>query len=214
MARVTTVYFKQSKVISFIKLSKDQDVNAIVKNLIFSLHYMSFSVDFADSDIVWLKLFTLRLLENNYAVNGDINDRVVMFIFLSKIMSSSELARFKWKNEFTLKIVQMIKSLSSKIVFERFPNRMSVCSSEIYERVECVYLAASGGLVISLLDLLDCVYELSSKEVLSWELIKNLDLAGELKTIMENGNECEVEHTLKVTIDKIYQKYIQWIKNC
>lgn len=183
---------------------RNQDISIMVKNVVFTLYNVARSVDYSESDMTWLVTFSLKLIVNHYLTELSNDERLVIFMFLVRSMTSSELGAFGPLNEFVIKIVQALKSLSGKLLMNggRMA-RMSVCSSEMYERVESVYMcvavsSASVELIVSIVDLLECVQVLNTKKLLPWELVRNLNLADDLKTIVENGNECEVENALKV----------------
>ena len=170
----------------------------IVKNTLFIVQNMTKSVDLAPDDLEWLKSLSGKIVDNDDVPDLDSNEKMMMFLFLSRVMSSRELGEFKRKNEFVIKMIQLIKTVVSKISIGDQPLRMSIDTNEVYERVESMYLVVGNELAVSLVDLLDCIQVLSTKGVMPWELVRNLNLIDELAAILTHGNECEVEHVLKV----------------
>lgn len=176
---------------------RNQDVCVIVKNILLTLQKLSKSVDTTDTELI--KRISIKLIEHSHFSNLHNNAILVLiFLYMAKHMNSSELNQFQKRNEFVLKIIELIKCLNSKILILK-SGRMCVDCDETNDKMVCVYQEIdSDNQVISLIDLLECVHILSAKEALPLELVKNLNLIDDLKLIAKHGNEFEVEYALKV----------------
>lgn len=180
---------------------RSHEVCTLLKNLLFIVHNTSRTIDYAEADLEWLTRLSARLVDNEDVPGLASNERLLMFFFLARCMGSRELNELKRRKEFVLKTIHLIKRLTARMSIDDRPPRMSIDSSEIYERVECVYtvgVESANELAVGLADLLECIQVLSTKGVMPWELVRNLNLIDDLKIILENGNDCEIEHTLKV----------------